>query len=238
MAHGHTVTVIIPALNEESAIGSVVGAVPTGAGDEVIVVDNGSTDGTATAAAAAGARVVAEPRRGYGWACRAGAAAAGGEILVFIDGDGSFDPGQIPVVTGPILQGKADLVLGSRAVGGASRAVLPHQRVGNWLAVQLLRQFYGLPVTDLGPFRAIRAASLQSLQMEEMTYGWPIEMMVKAAQTGCRVVEVAVSYGPRQGGQSKVSGTVRGSLLAGYRILRVLWRHAWRRPGAARVEGS
>ena len=224
------VSAIIPALDEEVAVGVVVGGVPRDLVSEVIVVDNGSTDRTGEVAAAAGALVVQEPRRGYGAACFAGAEAAGGEVLVFLDADGSFDPGEIPAVVGPLLEGRADLVLGSRCAGGPSRdALLPHQRYGNWLAVQLLGTFVGLRVTDLGPFRAIRRSDLLQLRMAEMTYGWPIEMMIKAARSNYRVMEVPVSYRPRLGGQSKVSGNLKGSVRAGYRIVATILKHA--RPG-------
>ena len=224
------VSVIMPALNEEAAVGLVGTDVARIAVDEVIVVDNGSADRTVQVASAAGATVVSQPLRGYGAACLAGARTATGDVLVFLDADGSFEACQIPSLVEPISLGRAELVLGSRELGGVGHGVtLPHQRVGNWLAVQLLRLLYGLEVTDLGPFRAILASSLARLGMEEMTYGWPVEMMVKAARAHYRIAEVPVSYLPRLGGQSKVSGTIRGSLLAGYHILRTVMRYAWRR---------
>ncbi len=221
-----TISVIIPALNEEQAVGHVVERARQQDPAEVIVVDNGSSDGTAQAARAAGARVVSEPRRGYGAACLAGARAATGDVLVFIDADGSFEAAEIPAVVAPVVDGRAELVLGSRELlEGAQHAVLPHQRFGNWLAVRLLRLAYGLQVTDLGPFRAIDYDVLFVLRMSEMTYGWPIEMMIKAHRLGYRIVEVPVQYGPRLGGQSKVSGTLKGSVLAGYNIIKVIVRH-------------
>jgi glycosyltransferase involved in cell wall biosynthesis len=194
------------------------------------VVDNGSSDGTAAAAQAAGARVVSEPRRGYGAACLAGAQAATGDVLVFMDADGSFDAAEMPALVAPILEGRADLVLGTRVPSTDGRdAVLPHQRFGNWLAVTLLGLGFGLRVTDLGPFRAIRRDVLFRLRMSEMTYGWPIEMMIKAHRNGCRLVEVPVTYSPRLAGQSKVSGTLKGSVLAGVHIIKVIAKHglAW-----------
>ena len=224
------ISVIIPALNEEATVGLVATDVARIAVDEVIVVDNGSADRTARVASDAGATVISQPLRGYGAACLAGARMATGEALVFLDADGSFEVSQIPDLVEPISQGRAELVLGSRELGGEGHGVtLPHQRFGNWLAVQLLRLLYGLEVTDLGPFRAISSDSLVRLQMEEMTYGWPVEMMVKAVRAQYRIVEVPVSYLPRLGGQSKVSGTVKGSVLAGYHILRTVLRYAWRR---------
>jgi hypothetical protein len=146
--------------------------------------------------------------------------------LVFVDGDGSFDPREIPALVRPMMESRADLVLGSRELEPAGRsAILAHQRFGNWLAVQLLRRGYNLQVTDLGPFRAIRRDLLLRLQMSELTYGWPIEMMIKAQRLGSRIVEVPVSYRPRLGGHSKVSGTLKGSVLAGYHIIKTIWRH-------------
>lgn len=227
---GHPVRValIIPALNEAGAIGGVVAAVPPGLVDRIIVVDNGSTDDTAGAARAAGAEVVVEARRGYGWACRAGTlAAADAAIVAFLDGDGSFDPRELPRLINPVRDGYADLALGSRTLGpGGAVAVLPHARFGNWLTSTLMRRLYGIHVTDLGPMRAIRRDLLLSFAMQEMMYGWPTEMMVKAARHGARIVEAPVRYRARVAGQSKVSGTLKGSVRAGYQILRTTLRHA------------
>lgn len=222
------VAVIIPALNEEESVAHVIADVPPDLIYEIIVVDNGSTDRTAEVARAAGARVVREERRGYGYACLAGAEAAESEVLVFLDADGSFAPREISALVKPILEGRADLVLGSRELGEMEKgAIFPHQRFGNWLAVRLLRHLYGLEVTDLGPFRAIRRAAFEGLGMSEMTYGWPTEMMVKSARLGYRTVEVPVSYRPRLGGRSKVAGTVKGTVLAGYCIISTTLKHAW-----------
>jgi len=195
----------------------------------VIVVDNASTDTTAHEAAKAGAKVISEPRRGYGYACAAGVAAAGEtDIFVFLDGDYSFSPADLPVVLLPILENKADLVLGSRELGQIVRGAMPsQQRFGNWLASHLMNHLYGLSITDLGPYRAIRRGLLLELNMQEMTYGWPTEMIVKTARRKARIVEVPVSYRSRLTGRSKVSGTIRGTLLAGWYILGVIFRYAW-----------
>lgn len=224
-----SVSVVIPALNEASTIADVITAIPRDVVDRVVVVDNGSTDETAQVAEAAGACVVHEPQRGYGAACHAGAqAATDADILVFLDGDGADNPREIPLLVDPILAGQADLVIGSRERGEREPgALLPHARFGNWLAAQLMRRLYGLQVTDLGPFRAIRRPVLQALDMQEMTYGWPTEMMVKAAKRGYRVLEVPVSYRRRAGGKSKISGTLRGTVLAAYYILGTTIRYAF-----------
>ena len=227
--------VIIPALNEAGNIRQLVSEVQAlrlpGVQLSVIVVDNGSSDATAAEAQAAGAQVVFEPRRGYGFACAAGvAAAAGAEIVAFLDGDYSSLPAELPVILNPLLLGQADLCLGSRELGGiAPGAMPPQQRFGNRLAAWLIRRLYRLPVTDLGPYRAIRRDLLLDLHMGEMTYGWPTEMMVKAARRGLRIVEVAVQFHPRRAGRSKVSGTLRGVLLAAWFILGVTLRHAFSR---------
>lgn len=224
------VVAIIPALNEVAAISHVVGTLPRGCVQRVIVVDNGSTDGTAQAAARAGADVILQPQRGYGNACRIGAdAASDADVLAFLDGDGSFDSAELDRVVAPILLGQADLVLGSRELGGAPvGALLPHQRFGNQLVALLLRRLYGIQVTDVGPFRAIRRTTLDQFDMREPTYGWPTEMVVKAARHKARIVEVPVSYRARIGGTSKVSGTLRGTVLAGYRMLALTLKYAWR----------
>ncbi len=223
------IAIIIPALNEAENLPKLIATIPILADDqvEVILADNGSTDDTAAVAAAAAARVVSEPRRGYGFACAAGVRAAErAEVIVFLDGDGSSDPAEMPALLAPLRNGSADLVLGSRLLGGKREAMLPHQRFGNWLTARLMRRLYEVAVTDLGPYRAIRAGLLAELDMREMTFGWPTEMMVKAARRGARILEVAVSHHPRLAGKSKVSGTVRGSALAAYFILRTMLRYA------------
>ncbi len=224
------IAVIIPALNEAGNIGRLVTEVLEILLIQVIVVDNGSTDATAEEARAAGAQVVYEARRGYGYACAAGVVAArDADVLAFLDGDYSSLPAELPSILNPILADEADLVLGSRPRGHiASDAMPPQQRFGNWLASRLMNLLYGLSVTDLGPYRAIRRSLLETLDMREMTYGWPTEMTVKAAKRGARIVEVPVSFHSRRAGRSKISGTLRGTILAGWYILGVTLRYAWR----------
>jgi glycosyltransferase involved in cell wall biosynthesis len=219
--------VIIPALNEAGCIGDLVAAVLAQPVTGVVVVDNGSTDGTAAAAERAGAGVVREARRGYGYACLAGTLAAKeAEALVYLDGDYSFEPGELPRLLAPLEAGQADLVLGSRTLGRVEPGSMPPpQRFGNWLTARLLRPLYGLALTDLGPYRAVRRELVLALGMREMTYGWPAEMIVKAARRGARIVEAPVSYRSRRAGRSKVSGTLRGTILAGYSILGVTFRY-------------
>lgn len=230
--------VIIPALNEAGNISQLVSDTQQQAVDWVIVVDNGSTDETAVLAQDAGAIVVTEPRRGYGYACAAGTAAAlqsGADILIYMDGDYSSQPQEMPRLHRPIADDEADLVLGSRTLGHIEAGAMPpHQRLGNWLSSRLMSLLYGIRVTDLGPYRAIRADLIQSLEMREMTFGWPTEMMVKAAKRGARLVEVPVSWQRRQSGRSKISGTVRGSILAATTILGVTFRYARREPTSRR----
>jgi glycosyltransferase involved in cell wall biosynthesis len=221
-----TVSLIIPALNEAECLKSLLQELPRSLLHQTIVVDNGSTDDTAAVARAAGVQVVSEPQRGYGAACAAGVAAATGDILVFMDGDGSFLPQEMAQLIVPIVEDRADLVLGTRLRGGmVSGSMPPHQLYGNRLVAWLVYTFYGVELTDLGPFRAIRCRLLDELAMQERTYGWPIEMMVKAARRRARILEIPVSYRPRLAGESKVGGTIRGSVLATYKILRVTFRY-------------
>jgi len=215
------IALIIPALDEELALATVLDELPRSLFAQVIVVDNGSRDSTAAVARAGGARVVSEPRRGYGRACLAGLAALDGaaDIVVFMDADASDVPAEAPALLEPILRGEADLIIGSRRLGRAAPAALAwHQRWGNRLVVGLIRLLFGFRYTDLGPFRAIRRASLAQLAMRDTNFGWTAEMQVKAVRRGLRVREVPVSYRPRLG-QSKISGTVSGSLRAGIKIL-------------------
>jgi glycosyltransferase involved in cell wall biosynthesis len=221
-------SVIIPALNEEESLPFVLDELPWSTLHQVIVADNGSQDRTADVAAAHGARVVREPQRGYGAACLAGVRAAPeADILIFLDADGSFDAQEIPLLIGPIARGEAELVLGSRLAGTREPGSMPlHGVFGNWLVARVISYLANIPLTDLGPFRAIKRETLGRLQMEERTYGWPSEMIVKAAHLGVSICEVPVRYRRRHGGQSKVSGTWRGTLGASYRILRVTYKYA------------
>jgi glycosyltransferase involved in cell wall biosynthesis len=228
MRHGKKIGVIIPALNEEQAIGRVIADIPAWA-DEIVVVDNGSHDGTACAAQSAGAHVVSECERGYGAACQTGIEALDDpDIIVFLDGDYSDSPDEMALIADPIAQGKADFVVGSRVRGRRGPGALtPQQRFGNWLACRLIRRIWGTPCSDLGPFRAIRADALSTLDMQDRAFGWTVEMQLKAAESGLRYLEVPVSYRARIG-TSKISGTLRGSVLAGITILTVIARSAWR----------
>jgi glycosyltransferase involved in cell wall biosynthesis len=216
------ISVVIPAFNEEQAIGDVVRAVPAEGVREIIVVDNGSSDDTARQASAAGARVIQEPRPGYGSACLAGArAAAEADVIVFLDGDRSDNPEQLPEIAGPVLENRADLVIGSRIAGVLDKGAMPlHGRLGNRFIAFLLRLLYGATITDIGSFRAIKARTLRDLNMEQMTYGWPVEMVVKAARNGLKIQSVPINYRKRIG-ESKVTGTVRGSTLAAYYMFMV-----------------
>lgn len=219
------VCVVIPAVDEEAAIGRVLAELPSGVA-EVIVVDNGSRDRTAAVARAEGARVVVEPRRGYGQACLTGIAAAGGaDVLAFLDGDYSDHPRQLVDVLAPILAGEADLVIGSRHLGRRAKGAHPrHAVLGTRLCVRLMNLLFGTQATDLGPFRAITREALEGLHMRDRNFGWTVEMQIKAALRGLRVVEVPVDYRPRIG-QSKVSGTLSGTVRAGVKILGTLARY-------------
>jgi glycosyltransferase involved in cell wall biosynthesis len=223
------IAVVIPAFNEAQAIGDVVRAVPAGEVEEIIVVDNDSTDDTAKQAASAGARVIHEPRRGYGSACLAGAKAASGtDIVVFLDGDRSDDPRQLDAIATPVVQDRADLVIGSRIGGVIEKGAMPlHAQLGNRLIVWLLHRLYGLRITDIGSFRAIRTDVLFELKMEQMTYGWPVEMLVKAARKKLRIQSVPIVY-RRRVGRSKVTGTIKGTIMASYYMFVVPLRYLWK----------
>lgn len=219
------IAVVIPALNEEKSLPLVLAALPKV--DDVVVVDNGSTDRTAEVARAGGARVVSEPRRGYGSACLAGIAALRDpEIVVFVDADFSDHPDELPGLVAPIVEGRADMVIGSRALGNREKgALLPQARFGNMLACFLMRVLYGHRYTDLGPFRAIRFESLKKIGMRDRNFGWTVEMQIRALRHGLRVAEVPVSYRKRVG-VSKITGTVSGTVRAGYKILYTIFRHS------------
>ncbi|MEQ9103371.1 MAG: glycosyltransferase family 2 protein [Rhodothermales bacterium] len=227
-----TIDVIIPALNEEASLPRVLADIP-GSVRRVVVADNGSTDRTADVARDAGATVVHEPKRGYGHACLAGMAlleADPPDIVVFLDGDYSDYPEELTRLTAPITEGRADFVVGSRTRGERTPgALLPQAIFGNWLACTLMRWIWGTSWTDLGPFRAVRHADLQRLDMQDTTYGWTIEMQIKAATAGLRTEEIPVSYRSRIG-QSKVTGTVSGTIKAGIWILGTIARYAIRNP--------
>ena len=227
-----SVCVIIPALNEEEAIADVVGEVRREIAGEIVVVDNGSDDRTAERAREAGARVIAEPRRGYGRACAAGVRALGPdcEIVVFLDGDGSDCPELMERLVKPIVDERYDFVIGSRTRGERESGSLNFQQVfAGRVAGLLLSWLYRVRYTDMCPFRAIRRDALAGLGMREETYGWNLEMQMRAARADLRVLEVPVNHRRRAGGKSKVSGTLRGTLLAGTRILATFARVALER---------
>ena len=222
------ITVIIPAYNEEKSIGKVVGDISREIVKHVIVVNNNSTDNTVEVAKQAGAIVLDEKRKGYGWACLKGiehSKSLSTEIIVFLDGDYSDYPEEIEKVIHPILNQEMDMVIGSRVLGKREKGSLtPQQIFGNWLATKLIRLFYGARFTDLGPFRAIKADALEKLKMSDKTYGWTIEMQIKASKHKMRFCEVPVNYKKRIG-VSKVSGTVKGTLLAGIKIIFAVFKY-------------
>ena len=228
-----SIAVILPALNEEETIVGVLRALPDHPLTR-LVVDNGSSDRTPELAASTGATVIHEARRGYGHACLCGLAFLAPnppDIVVFLDADGSDDPSELGLLLAPILAGEADLVIGSRTRGEhEAGALLPQARFGNWLATTLIRWRTGVRFTDLGPFRAVRWPALERLAMEDTTYGWTVEMQLKAARVGLRCAEVPVRYRTRAGGRSKITGTIRGTLLASIKILGCLARYASWRP--------
>ena len=227
MKNSHSAAVIIPTLNEEQSIGKVIADIPDWV-DDIIVVDNGSTDRTVEVAIAHGARVVPQPERGYGAACLAGIdALQQPDIVVFLDGDYSDYPEQMDMLVDPIIAGEADMVIGSRVAGKSERGALTPQAIfGNWLSCKLMRLFWGVRYTDLGPFRAIKRSALEFLEMQDRNFGWTIEMQIKAAQRGLREKELPVRYRKRIG-KSKISGTVKGVIMAGTIILRTIFVSAF-----------
>ena len=222
-------SVVIPTHNEAQSIGRVLADLPADLVTEVLVVDSNSTDGTPEIASNMGARVLHEPRRGYGRACLTGLAAASSpDVVVFLDGDYSDRPAELPLLLAPIIDGRADITLGSRLGKQRVRGALPrHQVFGNRLAAGLIRLLYGVKISDLGPFRAARADVLRALALEETTYGWAVEMILKGALAGFRIVEVPVSYYPRIG-KSKIGGTLKGTVGAAWFILSLIVRYYFR----------
>ncbi|MFH6984093.1 glycosyltransferase family 2 protein [Marinoscillum luteum] len=224
------IRVIIPAFNEQNAVGLVVDEIPKDWVSEIIVVDNGSSDDTFAQAERSGATALRENRRGYGQACLKGMehianSTTQPDIVVFLDGDHSDYPAQLPELVQPILSGEVDLVIGSRALGQKEKgSMTPQQVFGNWLATTLIRWFYGVSYTDLGPFRAVRYSSLMAIGMTDTNYGWTVEMQLKAAKLKLRTLDVPVNYRQRIG-VSKVSGTVKGTIMAGYKIIFTIFRH-------------
>jgi len=226
---GVRVSVVIPTFNEAASIGRVLADVPRGEVAEVLVVDGASTDGTAEIAARAGARVIREPRRGYGRACLTGLAhTVAPDVVVFLDGDYSDRPAEMPLLLAPLRAEQADLVIGSRLAGKRMPGAMPwHAVAGNRLVAGLLGIVCGVHLTDLGPFRAARLDLLRALELRETTYAWPVEMIAKSARRGARVMEVPVSYHPRLG-HSKISGTLRGSIGAAWGLLGGVVRYGLR----------
>jgi len=224
------VAIVIPALNEEEALRHLLPEIPVDIARWIIVADNGSTDGTAAVASAAGAIVASEPNRGYGRNCLKGfetACSLGANIVIFMDGDGSDDPADLAAMLAPVREGRADLVIGSRVSGRAERGAVPPQaRLGNWLVSRLIRWLYGARLHDIGSFRVVRCSALEELKMHEMTFGWPVEMLVKAAKAGYRIVELPIHYRQRSHGRSKVAGTITGGVKAAYYMLRTTLRYS------------
>ena len=226
-------TVIMPALNESESIAKVIAAIPKDWVSEIVVADNGSTDNTAEVARQAGATVVSATQKGYGSACLAAMqyvsqkkASEQPDIIVFLDADYSDFPEELPLLVQPIQTENYDMIIGSRVLGESEKGSLTvPQRFGNWLSTRLLRLLYGVKFTDLGPFRAIKWSALQALDMQDKDFGWTVEMQAKAAKQGLKCKEVAVSYRCRKTGKSKVSGNIKGSFLAGHKILYTIFKY-------------
>lgn len=225
------IRVIIPAYNEENAVGLVIDEIPTGLVSEIIVVDNGSTDNTAAKAQQRGATVIFQTEKGYGNACLKGIehianSPSKPDIVVFLDGDHSDYPEKMRDLTQPIVENQAEMVIGSRSLGEKQQGSMTFPQIfGNWLSTNLLKLIYGVKYTDLGPFRAIKYASLLQLDMQDKTFGWTVEMQLKIAKLSLRFVEIPVDYRVRVG-TSKISGTLKGSLMAGYKILYTIFKYS------------
>ncbi|GAC1302765.1 MAG: glycosyltransferase family 2 protein [Ktedonobacteraceae bacterium] len=224
------VAIVIPALNEEEALRHLLPEIPVDIARWIIVADNGSTDATAAVARETGAIVASEPRQGYGRNCLKGfetACSLGADIVIFMDGDGSDDPADLAAMLAPVREGRTDLVIGSRVTSRAEQGAVPPQaRLGNWLVSRLIRWLYGAHLHDIGSFRVLRCSALEALKMNEMTFGWPVEMLVKAAKASYRIVELPIHYRQRSHGRSKVAGTITGGVKAAYFMLRSTLRYS------------
>jgi glycosyltransferase involved in cell wall biosynthesis len=224
------IAIVIPALNEEAALRQLLTEIPPAFAQWIVVVDNGSTDRTAAVARAANAVVVSEPERGYGRACLKGFTTAkdlGADFVIFMDGDGSDDPADLFSMLAPVIEGEADFSIGSRVTKRSERGAIPPQaRLGNWMVSHMIHLFYGVRLHDIGSFRVIRCSALEALQMNEMTFGWPVEMLVKAARADYRIVEQPIHYRRRSHGHSKVAGTLVGSVKAAYYMVSTTLRYA------------
>lgn len=231
------VAIVIPALNEEASLRQLLEELPRDFAEWVIIVDNGSTDATASVARAAGVIVASEPTLGYGRACLKGfktACELGAGIVIFMDGDGSDDPADLPLMLKPVQEGLADMAIGSRLSKRAERGAVPPQaRLGNWLVTYLIHMLYGPRLHDIGSFRVVRCSLLDELGMREMTFGWPVEMLVKMARAHYRIIELPIHYRHRSHGHSKVAGSIVGSVKAAYYMLRTTFRYAWTRESHA-----
>jgi glycosyltransferase involved in cell wall biosynthesis len=229
--------IVMPARNEEGSIGDVIRRIPKGLAKQIIVADNGSTDATADRARASGAEVVSEPRRGYGQACLTGLAHLRDDIDVvgFLDADGSDDPSELKRLLEPIEKGDADFVLSARVLGDARKNLSPQQKFGNRLACFLIRLLWHHRYTDLGPLRIIRRDALKKMQMTDRTWGWTVEMQIKAVDHGLRIVQIPVPYGHRTSGKSKISGSFVGTIRAGWRILTTIAVLRLRRTSTGKV---